>query len=292
MGKRLIVSEDKPIATVSGWEDGQHYERPVTKLDRWILQSADRMVIHIGERDIILVQDPHSNHLGGYIWLSSLVLCSYLDALHAGMNKGRGQRHEWIQMDHSKRWVELGSGVGLVGLTLHQLGIDNVIMTDIAELIPMLEKNVEANGVLVQSISGRRENPVSMDDGCTSMVVEPLLWNDDTAIQHIKSAGPIDYIVVCDCIYSEASAVDLVITMDKLAGPDTVIICLSEVRNQAAQDTFMEQAQALFSVDLVPPVQWRKKVTDVTFDETLNLYRLSKSSPSSHQKDRSGRKKK
>ncbi|SAM06700.1 hypothetical protein [Absidia glauca] len=293
MGKRSVVSEDKPIATVSGWEDGEHYERAVTKLDRWVLQSADRLVIHIGERDIVLVQDPHSNHLGGYIWLSSLVLCSYLDALHTGLPKGRGQRHEWIHMDHGKRWVELGSGVGLVGLMLHQLGIDNVVMTDIAELVPLLEKNVEANDVLVQSISGRRENAASMDDGRPGVVVEPLLWNDDAAIQHIKSAGPIDYIVVCDCIYSEASAVDLVLTMEKLAGPDTTIICLSEVRNQAAQDTFMEQAQAVFSVDLVPPVQWQKKVTDVVFDETLNLYRLSKSaSSSSLQKDRAGRKKK
>ncbi|ORZ19610.1 hypothetical protein BCR42DRAFT_348262 [Absidia repens] len=254
MGKRASISEHKHIATVSGWEDGKHYERPVTKLDRWELQSADKLVIHMDGHDIVLVQDPHSNHLGGYIWLSSIVFCSYLVSLHNGMHKGRGHRHEWIHMDHSKRWVELGSGVGLIGLMLHRLGVENVIVTDIEELLPIIEKNVEANDVLVQSISGRRSNEKSMEL-CASMptavVVEPLLWNDDDAIHHVKSAGPIDYIVACDCIYSEASAVDLVLTMDKLAGPDTTIICLSEVRNQAAQDTFMEQAKSLFTYTVV-----------------------------------------
>ncbi|CAO3596941.1 unnamed protein product [Absidia cylindrospora] len=284
MGKRSSISESKHIATVSGWEDGKHYERPVTKLDRWELQLADRLVIHMDGHDIVLVQDPHSNHLGGYIWLSSIVFCSYLVSLHNGMHKGRGHCHEWIHMDHSKRWVELGSGVGLIGLMLHRLGVENVIVTDIEELLPIIEKNVEANDILVQSISGRRSNEKSMEL-CSSMptavVVEPLLWNDDDAIYHVKSAGPIDYIVACDCIYSEASAVDLVLTMDKLAGPDTIIICLSEVRNQAAQDTFMEQAKSLFTVDLIPPVQWQKKIPGVEFDATLNLYRLHKPSATS-----------
>ncbi|KAI8081478.1 putative methyltransferase-domain-containing protein [Halteromyces radiatus] len=287
MGKRSSVSEEKPIATVEGWEDGQHYQRPLTKLDRWELQSADKLTIHIDDTDIVLVQDPHSNHLGGYVWLSSIVFCTYLSALHAGMHKGRGQRHEWIHMDHGKRWVELGSGVGLIGLMLHRLGIEHVMVTDIAELVPTLERNVEANGILVQSITGRRKNEKSMEDYSNmAVVVEPLLWNDDDAIGHVKSAGPIDYIVACDCIYSEASAVGLVMTMDKLAGPDTIIICLSEVRNQAAQDTFMEQANRVFSVDLIPPEQWRKKVTGVDFDETLNLYRLCKSTILPHMKDR------
>jgi predicted nicotinamide N-methyase len=183
-------------------------------------------------------------------------------------------------LDHGKLWVELGSGVGLIGLMLHKLGIENIVVTDIVDLVPTMEKNVEANGVLVQSLSGRRKNEKSLED-CSSMptavVVEPLLWNDDVAIGHIQSAGPIDYIVPCDCIYSEASAVDLVLTMDKLAGPETTIICLSEVRNQAAQDIFLEQAKVYFYVDLIPSSQWQAKVTDLAFDGTLNLYRLSKS---------------
>lgn len=280
MGKQPRFHQDKPIATIEGWEDGEHYERSVTTMDRWELQSAERLVIHIGQHDIVLLQDPHSPHLGGYVWLSSIVFCSYLDSLHSGMHKGRGHRHDWIHLDHGKRWVELGSGVGLIGLMLNKLGVENIVVTDIDALVPTIEKNVEANGILVQSISGRRRNEKTMED-CASMptaiVVEPLVWNDEDAIRHIRSTGgPIDYILACDCIYSEASAVDLVLTMEKLAGSDTMIICLSEVRNQMAQDTFLEQAKAFFTVELIPPVQWQKKVAGIHFDGTLNLYRLYK----------------
>ncbi|CAO3633269.1 unnamed protein product [Cunninghamella echinulata] len=252
MGKGSSNIEEKPIATVEG------------------------------EHDIILVQDPHSNYLGGYVWLSSIVFCSYLDALHAIAHKKRGDCHEWIHLIMIKR-------VGLLGLMLHRLGVEHIIMTDIEELVPTLEKNVEANNILVHSITGRRENQTT--DATKGITIEPLLWNDDEAIQHIKSDGKIDYILACDCIYSEASAMDLVATMDKLADPETVIVCLSELRNQAAQDKFMEEAKKIFIVELIPPLQWQKKVTNVAFDETLNLYRLYKSSNDKNS-SRHGKKKK
>ncbi|KAI8074713.1 putative methyltransferase-domain-containing protein [Gongronella butleri] len=277
MGRRTSVSdEDKPIMSVEGWEDGVHYVKHLAKLDRWELQAADKLTVHVGDQDIVLLQDPHSNHLGGYIWLSSVVFCSYMDAL-AKIPKKRNDRQEWIHLDHDKLWVELGSGVGLIGIMLAKLGIERVVITDIDELVPAMERNVEANALASWSISGRKANEdATAASWKGSVTVEPLLWNDDVAIKHIKSLGQIDYIVACDCIYSEASAVDLVATMDKLATNDTVIICLSEVRNQAAQDTFLEQARAIFHVDLVPQPQWQKKILGVEFEETLNLYRLSR----------------
>ncbi|KAF7726956.1 hypothetical protein EC973_008151 [Apophysomyces ossiformis] len=273
MGKgrrHSLVDEEQPLGIVEGWEDGERYKRPVTKLDRWELQSADRLTLRIGEQEIVLVQDPHSNHLGGYIWLTAIVFCSYLDVL-----RSKRTRHEWISLSRTKRWVELGSGIGLLGIMLHKLGVEDVVMTDIEELIPVMEKNVEANGIGVKSISGRRKNPV---DDSNIIIVEPLLWNDDNAIDHIKAAGEIDYILACDCIYSEASAVDLVETMEKLASEETTIICISEVRNQAAQERFLAEANMRFEVELLPAIQWQKKVvSQIDFEETLNLYRLRKS---------------
>ncbi|KAG1406694.1 hypothetical protein G6F60_002733 [Rhizopus arrhizus] len=232
MGKKL-AEEEPAIATIEGWEDGQPFRRDIHKLDRWALQSADTLTIHIGPHDIVLVQDPHSNYLGGYIWLSSIVVCSYLERLST-----KRDRHSLIKLDHSKRWVELGSGVGLIGIMLHKLGIEEVMMTDIGELINTLEKNVEANKIAVKSLSGRRKNETNEN----TIVVEPLLWNNKQEMDYIKSAGDIDYILACDCIYSEASAIDLVETMDYLSNENTTILCISEVRNQAAQDKFVQEA--------------------------------------------------
>ncbi|KAI8980818.1 putative methyltransferase-domain-containing protein [Pilobolus umbonatus] len=265
---KRIIDEEPPIATIEGWEDGQPFKRDIHKLDRWALQSADTLTIHIGSYDIVLVQDPHSNYLGGYVWLSSIVFCSYLERLSA-----KNDRHNWINLNHSKRWVELGSGVGLIGIMLHKLGIEDVTITDIEELIPTMERNVEANDIGVRSIKGRFKNEAEDK----FIVVDPLLWGDSEHIESVLSGGEIDYIVACDCIYSEASAIDLVNTMDRLSTINTTIICISEVRNQAAQDMFISEAKARFQLELLPAIQWQKKVQhQVDFDETVNLYRLCK----------------
>jgi predicted nicotinamide N-methyase len=265
---KRIIDEEPPIATIEGWEDGQPFRRGLHKLDRWALQSADKLTVHIGRHDIVLVQDPHSNYLGGYIWLTSIVFCSYLERLFS-----KRDRHGLINLDHSKRWVELGSGVGLIGIMLHKLGIEDVVITDIQELVEPMEKNVLANDIRVKSISGRRKN----DYQDNVIVVDPLLWNNQQDMDSIKAAGDIDYLVACDCIYSEASAMDLVNTMDYLATNSTTILCISEVRNQQAQDKFILEAKSRFQVELLPAIQWQKKVShQVDFDETLNLYLLRK----------------
>lgn len=262
------IEDEPPIATIEGWEDGQPFTRGVHKLDRWALQSADTLHVHVGPHNVTLVQDPHSNYLGGYIWLTSIVFCSYLERLSS-----KRDRHGWISLDRNKRWVELGSGVGLIGIMLHKLGIEDVVITDIGELVKTMEKNVEANDINIRSISGRRKN--EKEDNF--IVVDPLLWGNEEEMDSIKAGGDIDYIVACDCIYSEASAMDLVNTMDYLSCDKTTIICISEVRNQAAQDKFMSEAESIFQVELLPAIQWQKKVNhQVEFDETLNLYRLRK----------------
>lgn len=264
MGK---VDQEKAIATIEGWEDGQPYKRDIYTLDRWELQSADRLTFHFDTQDVVLVQDPHSPHLGGYIWLTSIVFCSYLERLSKKKSK-----HAWVQLDRSKRWVELGSGVGLIGILLRKLGIEHVIITDIAELVTVMERNVEANGLRVKSLSGRRKNDAE-EDG--TVVVEPLLWNDKEAIEHVRDSGPIDYILACDCIYSEASAVDLVDTMYALASKETKIVCVSEVRNQAAQDRFLAEAQKRFKIQILPANVWQHNNYSA-FDETLNFYCMKK----------------
>lgn len=268
---KRIVDDEPPIATIEGWEDGQPFKRGLHKLDRWELQSANKLTVHIGKHDIVLVQDPHSNFLGGYIWLSSIVLCTYLERLAS-----KRDRHGLISLDHTKRWVELGSGVGLIGIMLHKLGIKDIVITDIQELVEPMEKNVQANDIRVKSISGRRKNDFQEN----VITVDPLLWNNQENMDSIKADGDIDYLVACDCIYSETSAMDLVNTMDYLASKYTTILCISEVRNQLAQDKFILEAKSRFQVELLPAVQWQKKLNhQVDFDEMLNMYLLRKCIP-------------
>jgi len=267
------VTDGPPIATISGWEDGQQFTRALSKLDRWELQAADILTVHIEDVNIQLAQDPHSPHLGGYVWLSSMVLCSYLQnlALHH-----RRDRHEPVKVDDKATWIELGSGVGLMGIMLAKLGVQRVVMTDIEELVDTMTTNVTLNGMICKDLDGREigtSPPTGKEEG--QVVVAPLFWGDKEAIMKTKDRYKPDYILACDCIYSEASAIDLVETMALLCTPTTIIVCMSEVRNQAAQDAFIREAKRLFDVELVPTVKWHGKVAKhIAFDETLNLYRL------------------
>ncbi|RUP24754.1 hypothetical protein BC936DRAFT_138897, partial [Jimgerdemannia flammicorona] len=77
----ISFDEPPPVATISGWEDGVPFTRSVSRLDRWELQGADTLTIHIGDLDIQLTQDPHSPHLGGYVWISSFALSSFFQNL-------------------------------------------------------------------------------------------------------------------------------------------------------------------------------------------------------------------
>lgn len=44
-----------------------------------------------------------------------------------------------------KRILELGSGTGLVGLGLAFLGAKDITMTDLEGVVPLIQKNVDAN---------------------------------------------------------------------------------------------------------------------------------------------------
>src|ERR1700733_12948812 len=120
-----LVTDGPPIATISGWEDGQQFTRALNKLDRWELQAADLLTVHIGDVDIELAQDPHSPPLGGYVCLSSMVLCFYLQNL---AHHHRRDPHEPVKVDDKSTWIELGSGVGLMGIMLAKLGVQRVVM--------------------------------------------------------------------------------------------------------------------------------------------------------------------
>lgn len=127
------------------------------------------------------------NHLGGVVWrcsqLMGTLLCQYYRTLLRG-----------------KRIVELGSGSGLLGIVAALLGGD-VVLTDVPELVPLLEDNVVVNQEAINTHGGHVR--------CV-----PLEWSCSLPPELQDGA---DFVLCSDCIYNNVSSyVPLLRTLSKL----------------------------------------------------------------------------
>jgi len=111
----------------------------------------------------IVIEHAPKRGLAFKVWNASCVLARHLEVC------GKDFR--------DKRTIELGAGVGLAGIAMSRLGA-NVLLTDLASVVPLLEKNVSAN--------------------CTGNVAA-YCWGDDAS----ALSPPFDYIIGADIIYNE-----------------------------------------------------------------------------------------
>ncbi|KAL7873194.1 hypothetical protein AOLI_G00122650 [Acnodon oligacanthus] len=138
--------------------------------------------------------------VGCVVWDAAIVLSKYLET----------EQFCRSQTWSSKKIVELGAGTGVVGIMAASLGA-NVTVTDLEDLLPLLELNIRENQTLIST---------------GSITAKVLKWGEDVTdfLPHP------DYILMADCIYYEQSVQPLVETLKALSGPETCIICCYEQR--------------------------------------------------------------
>ena len=95
--------------------------------------------------------------------------------------------HPWS----GRNVVELGAGTGVVGLCAAALGA-RVTLTDLDEIVPLMESCAERNRALV-------EDRVS----CAS-----LPWSAEGAAGLLAAVGPVDVVLVCECIVPRLFAME------------------------------------------------------------------------------------
>eukprot|EP00026_Physarum_polycephalum_P014951 Phypoly_transcript_15522.p1 GENE.Phypoly_transcript_15522~~Phypoly_transcript_15522.p1 ORF type:complete len:233 (+),score=21.87 Phypoly_transcript_15522:124-822(+) len=223
---------------VAGWEDGQKFERDLEGLDRWTTQSADTLQITITDSlKVNIKQNPHSKHLGGYIWDTSIIMCKYF----AGLPKSTFE---------NKIWVELGAGIGFLGVVIEKLGA-TITVTDIPELVPVMETNIKLNN-------------------CTRATAKALSWGEDA--DTVTALSNPDYVVLCDCVYSEANVVALATTLNQICGPDTQVYSASELRNQDVYELFLTEVSKYFNKVRIEKTDL-PKLDEV---ENINVFVLTK----------------
>ncbi|KAK3563637.1 hypothetical protein QTP86_031875 [Hemibagrus guttatus] len=113
----------------------------------------------------------------------------------------------------------------------------NVTVTDLEDLQPLLQRNIQENRELLRT---------------GSITAKVLKWGENVTdfLPHP------DYILMADCIYYEQSVEPLVETLKLLSGPDTCVICCYEQRtmgvNPEVEKRFFELLLQDFEAEEVP----------------------------------------
>lgn len=122
--------------------------------------------------ELLVYEDVSGAGPGGALWDGSIALAQHVAAHFADGLAGQ-------------RVVELGAGTGLPGLAAARLGA-RVVLTDRPRALPLLARNVQANGLA----------------DCVS--VEPLEWSRPGCAALLAS-GPVHLVLAAECIAHEES---------------------------------------------------------------------------------------
>lgn len=124
-----------------------------------------------------------------------------------------------IQGKRSLRILELGSGTGILGLSVATLGV-HVVLTDPAIDVNLSEQ--ESSNTIDQLRMNLEHNRDVIDKRTT---VEKLLWGNKDDIEYIKGKyETFDLIIGSDLLYDPFKFPSLLSTVVELSGTDTITI--------------------------------------------------------------------
>lgn len=129
------------------------------------------------------------DNIGFKTWISSLLLAQRLPHLRCHIPTS------------CTRILELGAGTGLVGIAAACTWKVDVLLTDLPEIVPNLQKNVESNKAQAQQYS-------------VNMSTRTLDWSDDTCIP-LTEVDKFMVIIAADPIYTTDHPKMLVETVDR-----------------------------------------------------------------------------
>eukprot|EP01134_Creolimax_fragrantissima_P000603 CFRG0603T1 len=171
--------------------------------NRTFLTPDENGLLHLSVfgKPVVIGTEQETGNVAGKLWSVSLVLLNYFQKM--GVNAFA-----------EKRVLELGAGVGLLGIALSRAGA-KVTCTDLHLVLPLLQSNVTRN----------QEENVENTGTCK---VTALAWGLDefresTVGKEIEQEGDYDYIIAADLVYDECLHDILVETLQQTMGPNTVL---------------------------------------------------------------------
>lgn len=142
---------------------------------------------------------------GAWIWDSAMVLSQW-------MSNQAPSEYDF----NGKTVVEFGAGTGLPGLTAAKLGASKVILTDIQQLIPVLQKNVEVNEL------GDR------------VIVSQFVWGSELPVE-LSELEHVDLVLLSDVFFDASEMPALAKTLKEVCRNVTTVWAATEVKPWTAE---------------------------------------------------------
>ncbi|XP_065873783.1 uncharacterized protein [Euphorbia lathyris] len=202
------------------------------------MKFTDSPVIELPIRDKLLSiqQDNGSMHVGTSVWPCSLVLAKFVErwSTAAASSTPNPYSELFDFRSKSRRAIELGTGCGVAAMAFYLLGLTEIVLTDIAPVMPALKHNLKRN----KQVLGKM------------LKTSILYWNNEDQIKAQKP--PFDFVIAADVVYIEESVSQLVGAMEALMADDGVVLLGYQVRSPEADKKFWEICREVFLIEKVP----------------------------------------
>ncbi len=145
--------------------------------------------------------------------------------------------------------LELGAGVGILGCLAAQLGAREVWITDRAEILHVIQRNIRANGV--QSTAKGMELEWGAHDAAPATTTASAL-----------AAAPFDVILASDVLYNLSSSLLLLETLIEFSDSHTLILIAYRERDPAAEAVWFSRADSVFDIQMEEMhTRWKEAIT-------------------------------
>ncbi|RLN87450.1 hypothetical protein BBJ28_00009394 [Nothophytophthora sp. Chile5] len=231
-------------------------------------QTDPVVLTAVQDREVCAGTPAFPSH-GHCVWDAALLLADYLQAKASDTTQSNGRSDDHARFHfQDKKVVELGAGVGLVGMALAVLGA-RVVLTDQNYALPLLNKNVAANFL------NREESEPSAPSVATVVpVVEACQWGEPfESCGHLQRwAKSTDVVVFSDVLYHESAFLLLIKTLHELVSPSTDVFFSFETRSTTIEANFLCKLEETFDVELISREANARVFASFDYPEELFLY--------------------
>ncbi|RNF21352.1 uncharacterized protein Tco025E_03432 [Trypanosoma conorhini] len=199
--------------------------------------------------------EPAEDQLGAVLWNSNTVALRYL--------------HEHVLRRERLagcRVVELGAGVGCLGIALAMAGA-RVVVTDLKELVPLMQKNIELNAARIRARSNgqgscaalalrwgppprpkksKRQRSEVAPPGLRAKAASPYAAPSPSFLALQQALDRVDLVVLCDALYGNPRDwPQLLYTLSEIlaANPNCEVVNFCEQRVDDVEGDFLRLLQ-------------------------------------------------